>query len=74
MKKRLYRSTEHQLLGGVLAGLAEYFDQDIVLWRVGFIVLLILTGLMPGVLVYIVAWIIIPGRPEVSYVVREHQP
>lgn len=60
---KLYRNTTVGLLGGVLAGLADYFGQDVVLWRVGAIVLLILTGLMPGLLVYLVAWIIIPARP-----------
>jgi len=57
--KRLYRS-KHKLIGGVLAGLAEYFHQDPVFWRLGFIVLLLLTGLMPLTLVYLIAWVIIP--------------
>ncbi len=62
--KRLYRNTKVGLVGGVLAGLADYFAQDVVLWRLGAIVLLILTGLMPGLLVYVIAWIIIPAQSE----------
>jgi phage shock protein PspC (stress-responsive transcriptional regulator) len=63
--KRLYRS-QKGVLGGVLAGCAEYFEQDPVLWRLGFIVLLLLTGLMPFVLVYLIAWVIIPLRPKIE--------
>lgn len=55
------------MIAGVLAGMAEYFDHDPVLWRIGFVILLIATGLMPGVLVYFIAWIVIPLRPEFSY-------
>jgi phage shock protein C len=66
MKKKLYRDTDHKLVGGVLAGFANYYDQDPVFWRLGFIILLILTGLMPGVLIYLVAWVIIPVQPRIE--------
>ena len=61
--KRLYRNTDKGIVGGVLAGLADYLNQDVVLWRVLAIILFILTGLMPGLLVYVVAWIVIPAKP-----------
>ena len=61
--KRLYRNTSTGLIGGVLAGLADYFDQDVVLWRLGAIILFILTGFMPGLFVYLIAWILIPAQP-----------
>lgn len=70
MNKRLYRS-ENKLVGGVLAGLAEYFAQDTTLWRLGFVILLIVTGLMPGVLIYLIAWVIIPLQPHVEPAPRE---
>jgi len=62
-QKHLYRDTQRGLVGGVLAGLAHYFDQDIVLCRVLAIILFILTGFMPGILVYVIAWVIIPAQP-----------
>lgn len=68
MKKRLYRSRDNQLLAGVLAGLAEYFDQDPVLWRLGFVVFLLLTGLFPGILIYLIFWIVVPVRPAIEQV------
>lgn len=71
MKKKLYRNTEEGLLSGVLAGLAEYFEHDVVLYRLLFVVLLVLTGLMPGVLVYVAAYFIIPERPTIEPVSKE---
>lgn len=67
MEKKLYRSAKDVILAGVLSGFAEYFNQDATLWRFGFIVFLILTGFMPGVLIYALAWILIPQNPLVSY-------
>lgn len=66
MKKKLYRSREDRIVAGVLSGLAEHFDQDATFWRLGFVLFLIITGFMPGVLMYVVAWIIIPERPLIE--------
>ena len=66
MKKKLYRNAEHKLVAGVLAGLADYYENDVVFWRLGFIAALIITGFMPGVLIYLVAWVIIPELPTVE--------
>jgi phage shock protein PspC (stress-responsive transcriptional regulator) len=61
VEKRLYRATEHKFIGGVCAGLGEYFNIDPALVRVIAVLLLFAKGL--GLLAYIVAWIIIPSRP-----------
>ncbi len=63
--KALYRSRTNKLLAGVLSGAAEYFEHDPLLWRLGFVIFLVLTGLMPGVLIYLIAWIMIPEEPLV---------
>lgn len=63
--KKLYRSN-NRLVAGVCAGFAEYFDHDPTLWRLGFVFFLALTGVMPGLLLYILAIIVIPRRPESS--------
>jgi phage shock protein C len=62
-KKKLYRSNKDVLVAGVLSGLAEYFDHDATFWRLAFVAFLLLTGIMPGALLYVVAWIIIPTEP-----------
>lgn len=60
--KRLYRSSD-AMLGGVCAGIAEYFDLDPTLVRVAYIVISIATMLIPSILAYLVLWIVIPPRP-----------
>ena len=62
--KRLYRSRKKVMLGGVCGGLAEYLDIDPVIVRLGVVLLLFAGG--AGLLIYILAWIIIPKAPEPS--------
>jgi phage shock protein C len=59
--KRFYRSTTDRVLGGVAAGLAEYFALDPVLIRLLFVLFALFGG--GGVLVYIIFWIVIPEKP-----------
>jgi phage shock protein PspC (stress-responsive transcriptional regulator) len=60
--KRLYRSRKDRMIAGVAGGLAEYFDVDPTIIRLVWALLLIPGGL-PGLLPYIVCWIIIPEEP-----------
>lgn len=64
MAKKLYRSTRQKMLGGVCGGLAEYFDLDVSLIRLIFVGLALLTAILPMVLFYFVAWLIIPLEPK----------
>ncbi len=61
--KKLYRSDKDKVLAGLLGGLGEYSNIDPVVLRVVFIVLLILTGLFPFAIIYVVALFIVPQRP-----------
>lgn len=65
--KKLYRSRTDAFLAGVCGGLAEYFDHDSTLWRLGFAVFLVITGLFPGVVLYIIAWIVMPLHPGTNF-------
>ena len=56
--RRLVRSTDDRMLGGVAAGIADYFSIDPLLVRLGFVVTAFFGGI--GVLAYIVGWIAIP--------------
>lgn len=60
--KRLYRSHD-RILGGVLAGFAEYINADKMLIRIVYVLLSILTAAFPGLLVYIIFWIVTPEKP-----------
>ncbi len=56
----LHRSTKNRMIAGVLGGLAEYFDLDPTLVRAGYVVASIVSVAFPGILVYIVLWMVIP--------------
>ncbi len=62
MKKRIYRSTDQKVIGGVCGGLGEYFDIDPTWVRVLFVLTIFASGV--GVLAYLIGWIVIPGRPS----------
>ncbi len=57
--KRLTRPREGRILGGVCAGIGNYFDTDPVVIRIIWVVLTLLS-LGTGIIAYIIAWIIIP--------------
>ena len=59
--KKLYRSRRDRMICGVCGGVAEYFNIDPTLIRLG-LVLLACTG--SGLLAYIIAAIIIPDSPR----------
>jgi len=60
--KKLYRSGRDRMLGGVCGGIAEYFNVDSTLVRLLW-VLLTLGSIGAGILVYLIAWMIIPENP-----------
>ena len=62
MGKKLYKSNKNKMLDGVCGGIAEYFNIDPTLVRLGWVVFCALGG--SGVLDYIVAALIIPRDPE----------
>jgi phage shock protein C len=73
MEKRLYRDEQHKMIGGVCAGLADYFNIDVTIIRILFFATLILKG--GGLLLYIILWICLPKKstiftdPTVDYTV-----
>ncbi|HIX68894.1 MAG TPA: PspC domain-containing protein [Candidatus Anaerostipes excrementavium] len=61
MEKRLYKSKKDRMICGVCGGLAEYFDVDPTLVRIG-AVLICCSGY--GIFAYIVAAVIMPEKVE----------
>ncbi len=57
-QKRLYRSGKDKILGGVCAGIAEYFGWDPTLVRIAWVIISLMYGM--GVLLYLVCWAIMP--------------
>jgi phage shock protein C len=60
MAKRLTRSKTQKMLGGLCGGLAEYFDIDVSLVRLIFIGLDLMTGILPMIFFYLIAWAVVP--------------
>lgn len=59
--KRLYRANKKDsMIGGVCAGIGDYFDIDPTLVRLFWILLLF--GFGTGILLYIILWIIVPRK------------
>jgi phage shock protein C len=58
----LSRPREGRKIAGVCAGVARYFDIDVTLVRVLWILLVIFPP-VPGILVYVVCWIVMPVDP-----------
>jgi phage shock protein C len=56
----LRRSRSQRMIGGVVGGLAAFIGMDPVLARVLYVVLSVVSAAFPGILVYILLWIIIP--------------
>lgn len=65
MAKKLFRSEKNKMIGGVCAGLAEYFDIDISLVRLIFVALTLISAVFPMLIFYLIAWIVIP-LPDVT--------
>ncbi len=67
MTKKLYRSRAKKMIAGVCGGLADYFDIDISLVRLIFVGIGLITAVVPMLIFYIIAWIILPvEEPEKS--------
>lgn len=60
-EKKLYKSSTDKKLAGVCGGIAEYFNIDSTLVRLGWVVFSLLGG--SGLLAYIIAALIMPEQP-----------
>lgn len=61
-RQPLRRSRRDRLIGGVLGGIAEYYDWDPVMLRIVYVIVSILSAGFPGILIYIAFWIVVPDE------------
>ncbi len=54
------RRSRNSMIAGVCAGIAEWLGWDVTLVRVGYVLVSILSAAFPGILIYIILWIIMP--------------
>lgn len=60
--KKIYRSQENKIISGIFGGIGEYFDIDPAIFRLVGLALCIATGVFPFILIYILAYFIIPNK------------
>jgi phage shock protein C len=54
------RSKTNAMIGGVCAGIAEHFGWSVTGTRVAYVVLSIISAAFPGILVYLILWLLLP--------------
>ena len=71
---KLMRSRAERKIAGVCAGLAQQFDLDVSLVRILYFFITFATGVCPGIVTYLLAWIIVPSQPELKPLLAAQQP
>jgi phage shock protein C len=61
----LHRSRRNRIVAGVCGGLADWLGWDPTLVRVLYVTVSICSAAFPGILVYIVLWLVMPETAEV---------
>lgn len=62
VSRPLRRNLRNRQIAGVCSGLADYFGLDTTLVRVVYVLASILSAAFPGLLVYVVLWVVVPAR------------
>ena len=72
----LYRSNQQSMIAGVMGGIAERFGWNANLLRLIFVIISIMSAAFPGILVYLIMWLVIPKKQanRVEHVQGYHQP
>lgn len=65
MEKRLYRSTRDRVFGGVCGGLSEYAQVEKGLLRFLTAIAILVTGVFPGLVAYVICVLVIPTEEAV---------
>jgi phage shock protein C len=60
LSNRLRRSRRHRVIAGVCGGLAEWLGWDVALTRVLYVLVSIVSVAFPGILVYVILWLVMP--------------
>ena len=62
--KRLYRSNTNKIFAGIIGGIGEYFDIDPTFLRIIWLLVVLATGVFPGIVAYLIAIFIVPKKPQ----------
>ena len=64
---KLHRSQKHRMIAGVMGGIAEYVGWSPTWVRLLFVIVSTMSAAVPGILIYIILWIIMPKASNQSY-------
>lgn len=70
----LYRSNRKSMIAGVMGGIAERFGWNANLLRLIFVIISIMSAAFPGILVYLILWLIIPKQVDTPFSYDPQQP
>lgn len=59
-EKKLRRSRQNNMIAGVIGGLAKYFDIDVTVLRIIYVLVSLFSAAFPGIIVYLILWVIMP--------------
>lgn len=59
-KNPLRRSRKHRIIAGVCGGIADWLGWDVTLVRVLYVVVSLLSAAFPGILAYVILWVLMP--------------
>ena len=60
LKRPLRRSRHNRIIAGVVGGMAEWLGIDPTLARILYVLISVLSVAFPGILVYIICWLVVP--------------
>ncbi len=60
----LTRSRSHRILAGVCGGIAEWLGWDPTVVRILYVLVSVLSVAFPGIIVYLVLWLVMPQQPS----------
>jgi phage shock protein C len=64
---KLHRSQNDKMIAGVMGGIAQYLGWSPTWVRVLFVIISSLSAAVPGILIYIILWIVMPKATHQSY-------
>ena len=64
---KLHRSQNNKMIAGVMGGIAQYLGWSPTWVRVLFVIISSLSAAVPGILIYIILWIVMPKATHRSY-------
>lgn len=56
--------SENRMIAGVCGGIAEWLGWDPTLVRILFVMVSIFSAAFPGILIYVILWVLMPERDE----------